>query len=339
MTHSYTPEIPAILNQWGLKALEWEKVKDVYQVQTDDGLKNLKLSPLNPKRLRFVHQVINHLSTNGFTKLCPLIPTQNGANYYHDQHYAYTLFDWIPGRQCNIKDQSELVGATKLLAEFHLRSAGFKVPPDSHPRLQLGKCPVHFARHHQELLEFKSLARSRPNDAIAQLYLEHVEFFLPFASQAILSLKASRYWDLVARARVEHPFCHGDPAARNFILTPGAEIWMIDFDSCRIDLPLMDLIKFCRRVMKKYNWRLEIAKALFGAYHSVNPLSSDELEVIKAVLCFPQKFWRLAVRHFHQHQRYTPERTLEKLRKYLDDQATFAKFQTDFNSFDLIRES
>ena len=146
-------------------------------------------------------------------------------------------------------------------------------------------------------------------------------------------LKASNYSRQVAEAELDHPFCYGDPAARNFILTPEGRVSMIDFDSCRLDLPVMDLVKFIRRVMKKYNWSYPIARLIMDSYQTVNPISQEELGVMKAVFYFPQKFWRISTRYFHQHSEYSPERLLRKLHKCLENKTAFYQFPYLFDSY------
>ncbi|HYH02892.1 MAG TPA: CotS family spore coat protein [Bacillota bacterium] len=327
------PDIRRIISHWGLMALKWEKVKDVYKVKTNRGLKNLKVSPLNVQRLTFVHHAVNHLARNGFQMMKPLIPTTSLTTYVCHNGKAYSLFDWIDGRQSNFNDLNELINSGKILAEFHRRSAGFTPPAHSNMRNQIGKCLHHFEERYQQLLDYTEIARHSPDDPFAQIYLTNLPFFLPMAERAITRLKNSDYQQLVQQAQSQQTFCHGDPAARNFIVTHRHQMYMIDFDSCRLDLPIMDLIKFTRRVLKKYNWSYPIAKMLIDAYQEVNRLNLSELEVMKAVFYFPQKFWRMSNRHFAKHNHHTPERELHKFEKYLSNRNQLAQFETDFDSY------
>jgi CotS family spore coat protein len=322
-----------ILGYWGLKALKWEKVKDVYKVRTNYGYKNLKVSPLNLKRLTFVHQAIGHLQRQGFPRMYPILPTRNGGTYVCVAGKAFSLFDWIEGQQCNFSSSTELSESSKILAEFHLYSTGFVPPPHSNMRDQIDKCLKHFEERYQELLDFAVIAQHTPDDTFARQYLTNLPFFLPMAQRAIHKLRHSAYGQLIQLARTRGTFCHGDPAARNFILTPQRQVFMIDFDSCRLDLPVMDLIKFTRRVMKKQHWQYPVAKFLIDAYRQVQPLSPGELEVMKAVFYFPQKFWRMAHRHFKSHSGASAERALHKFEKYLSNKLALAQFEVDFESY------
>ncbi len=338
MLKGYRPDLEMILANWGLKPLQSEKIKDVFKVVTAHGVKNLKVSPLKPNRLVFVHQAIQHLIQRGFTKMNPIIPTGKGKTYVSDGQYAYTLFDWIEGRQCNIANQAELLEATRILAEFHQYSFGFVPPSHSNMRKQLGKCLDHFEERFANLQEYRRTARRTLNDDFARIYLENCDYFISLAAQSIVKLEQSNYNELIIGAGYEQPFCYGDPAARNFILTPEGRVLMIDFDSCRLDLPVMDLVKFIRRVMKKYDWSYSIARLMVDAYQEVRPISRDELGVMKAVFYFPQKFWRISTRYFHQHNNYPPERLLRKLCKCLEKKTAFYQFPFLFDSYQINPE-
>lgn len=333
MLKGYQPDLESILANWGLRPIRSEKIKDVFKVNTVQGVKNLKVSPLKPRRLIFVHQAVQYLTNGGFSKMNPIVPTLKGETYISDGQYAYTLFDWIEGCQCNFANQSELVEATQVLAELHRHTFGFIPPPHSNTRKQLGKCLNHFEERFDNLHEYQQMARQMPNERFARVYLENCDYFIALAAQAIAKLKTSNYSELVNRAGIEHPFCYGDPAARNFILTPNERVLMIDFDSCRLDLPIMDLIKFIRRVMKKYRWSFPIARLIVDAYQAVNPISPDELGVMKAVFYFPQKFWRISTRYFHRHGDYYPDRLLRKLQKCLQNKKAFYQFPFLFDTY------
>ncbi len=333
MTNTTHSDLQQILDHWELELYRFEKVRDVYKVYTQNGLKNLKLSPLVPGRILFVHHAIAHLNQRGFSKMTPLIPTKTGETSVFDPNFAYTLFDWIEGRQCDYRNKTELVDSMKVLADFHQKTSGFTPPPTSNMRDHLGKCLKHFEERYQDLLRFKELALTLPKDQFAASYLANVEAYLTMAAEAIAKMKKSDYHTLVEQARLKKTFCHGDPATRNFILTPENEIFMIDFDSCRLDLPIMDAIKFTRRIMKKYRWQYPVAKLVIDSYQAVNPLSSSELAVMKAVFFFPQKFWRLAIRYFDQHAAYGPARLLRKFQKYVRNKDHMVQFQQQFSNY------
>ncbi len=327
------PDLKEITSAWGLELYRAEQVKDVYRIETNQGVKNLKVSPLNPKQLDFVHQAVLHLSQNGFQKMTPLIKTLSGKTYVDDGTAAYTLFNWIDGKQCKLRSERELAQATAVLAEFHLYSRGFTPHSQTKLRSRVGKCSKNFVKRSQELLEYKKIAAQMPGDRFAELYLKNIDYYLPLATNAIQLLEQSPYPELVAAYQLRRPFAHGDPAARNFILTPEKQIYLIDFDSCRLEMPILDLIKFARRVLKKHHWKFEVFSQMLTAYQQIQPFSREEFQVMQSVLSFPQKFWRMSSRYFEQRDRRSPERLTHKFEKLLKERKNFTHFQNDFQRY------
>ncbi len=331
------PNLARLLEPWGLTVFNWEKVKDVYKVETDLGRKNLKFSPLEPRRLCFVQKAIHHLIQKGFPWLRPLIPTLRGDTYISDGKYAYSLFDWIEGRQVDFSNPAEIKKSAMILADFHQKSRGFQPPEHSNMRNRLGKCLAQFQDRYQDLKNYQREALKNPKDSFAKVYLKSSPLFLAMAKQAINKIENSDYQQLVTNASLTKPFCHGDPAARNFIITPYNDVFLIDYDSCRLDLPIMDLIKLTRRVLKRESWNFQTARLLIDSYHQIKPISPSELAVIKGVFFFPQKFWRITNRYYENKHKHSKKRLLRKLAKLLSQTNNFARFLQEFDAYHLER--
>ena len=51
--------------------------------------------------------------------------------------------------------------------------------------------------------------------------------------------------------------------------------------------------------MRKCDWNIEEAKIIIDEYRNIYQLSNDELFVLKLMLEFPQKFWRVANKYYN----------------------------------------
>ena len=72
------------------------------------------------------------------------------------------------------------------------------------------------------------------------------------ASDSRRLLLSSEYPRLEEEARKVGSFIHYDVAARNFIIQDG-KAYLIDFDYCARDLPLVDLMRLMKRSLKYGN--------------------------------------------------------------------------------------
>ena len=125
------------------------------------------------------------------------------------------------------------------------------------------------------------------------MYLNCVDKFIEIAEISLSLLDGVQHPRLIKQALLEGCICHHDYSYQN-ILIKGPTTYITGFESCCEEIRIYDLVNLIRRKMRKCDWDFEKAVMLLGAYQKVAPLSSDEIHVMKAMLLFPQKFWRVA---------------------------------------------
>lgn len=307
-----------------------EPVLDVYRIETRDGAKNLKRTRLSPDKLRFVLSGLQHLHRNRFRALCLPLPTKDGTPFLDRGGWRYLLSDWIEGRQADLGRPAELSAAVRTLAAFHQASRGYRPPMESNSRFHWGNLLVSFFKRCEEMrrLALETRRRMAATGFDREIRAE-IDYYLALADFARDLLSASSYKALAAEAAEEGGLCHGDVAARNFIQTPRGDVFLIDFDGLRQDLPLMDLWKLFRRLMKTHGWDSGLGRSILRTYEDVKPLSPAELEVLLALTAFPQKYWRLASRYYGGRYAVQEESYQRKLRKYTRHREAHAAFVSD----------
>jgi len=306
---------------------EIRPVLDVFRVETATGPMNLKWARHSDEKLLFILSALRHVAANEFHSLRLPLPTVAGEPFLVHDGQHYLLSEWIDGHQVDLTQHSQLSAACQTLARFHQASSGHRPLPGVNMRARRGQLVQSFARHCHELERFplQTTGHSRLT-SFDQAIRTETDYYLALAKFALALLGGSSYVDLAAQAANDGSLCHGDVAARNFILTPSGEVCLIDFDGLRQDLPLADLWKLFRRAMKAYHWNVDLGLGILEAYESVTSLSPRELEVLLALTCFPQKFWRLANRYYGGKYQVGEDRFYRKLRKYTTERLAHAAF-------------
>lgn len=326
-----------ILAAWGYAREDIgpiQPVLDVYRVETPDGPMNLKWTRHSDAMLVFVTSALRYVTEHGFRHLCPPRPTVDGRPFHVAGGEHYLLSAWIEGTQVDLSRPEQLEASLRTLAGFHQASRGYKPPPGANQRARWGQLLESLAKRCLDLERYPIVAAARSaQTGFDRAIKAETEYYLGLAVLARELLERSAYRELAVRAASEGGLCHGDTAARNFIRAPGGEVYLIDFDGLRQDLALTDLWKLFRRAMKRFNWSFEAGQAMLQAYESVQPLSAAELEVLLALLSFPQKFWRLASRYYSGEYSWDEERFLRKLRKYTQQRQAHAAFISSFAAF------
>lgn len=85
------------------------------------------------------------------------------------------------------------------------------------------------------------------------------------------------------------------------------------FEHFRMDVQVLDLYYFLRKVMEKHKWKESLGRAMLEAYAEVRPFAPGELEVIALKTAYPEKFWKTANTYYHSNKAWIPEKSVEKL--------------------------
>lgn len=320
-----------LMQTWNYQAKRIEPIRDVYKVSTTRGTVALKGNLLPPEQMQFIHSFLHYLQDQGFTQVLTAIPTPDGRDFIVMEGVVYSLYHWIDGKRPNFRHLDELNDACRALAKMHHACTGFHPPAGSRPRKRWGRLiDIHKKRRH-DLTQFAEIAKEkRYPSRFDREYLKHLPDYLNLADQSLALLNADEYNNLVHEGKQKGYVCHGDVAERNFIRTPDGETWIIDLDSCRLDLPVMDLVKFTRRILKKSHWSPNVAQNVISSYHQVYPLSPEEIRLFEAMIMFPQKFWRIADRYYNKSKFFSEEKAYLKLKNVLRQKDDFLKFLDNY---------
>ena len=316
-----------LLQSWSLQIKRIEPVLDVYKVQTDAGPKALKGCNLTPNAMQFIHSIFHYLKQQEFPSIMNAIPTSDGQDFIVSEGMVFALYDWIEGRRPKFQRSDELSEACKTMASLHKASLGYHPPPGLRPRRRWGRLVESQNKHRQDLSDFAEMAKKkRYLTRFDREYLRHLPEYLDIASQSIELLNSEEYTKMVHEYKQKGCFCHGDVAERNFVRGLDGLTYLIDLDSARLDLPVMDLVKLTRRVLKKSRWNPSVAQTIIGSYQGVYSLSSEEIRLFGAVMTFPQKFWRIADRYYHKTKFFSEEKAFHKLHSVLRQKDAFLRF-------------
>jgi len=303
--------------------------RDIYILTTLKGKKVLKKSPFSPERIMFIHGAKEHLYQNNFKSLDSFLCTVDGYPYINFQDEIYTLSDYPEGRQCDFDDREDVIKAANLLARLHKASKGYVPPENSKVQDDLGKLPAYFNKRFAELRRLKKIAGKR-RSSFDRLFLQHADYFCNRAEKVIEQLGGGEYESAVDAARHEKVFCHHDFTHNNLICSDN-RISVINFDYCRYELKVYDVANFIRRKMRKCKWDIEEAGVILKEYLSVEKISREEFFVMKLMLQFPQKFWRVANKYYNSKRNLAEKAFYINLQEAVDEVCYHERFMDRFD--------
>lgn len=301
-----------------------------YILDTDQGRKYLRQCQCSENRILYVHDAKQHLVNHGFTTLDTYSVALDGHPYMTLDNQNYILTPFIEGRECEFGDDGDAVKASVALSAMHKASKGFKAKSGLSISNELGKLPENLTKRYDEVLRMRRKAE-RERGAFDYIYLDCVDKFIALAEESLLLLEGPEYPRLVKKTQNEGGICHHDYSYQN-ILMKGPTTYITGFESCGEEIRIYDLVNLLRRKMRKCNWNPQKASMLLEAYSDPEPLTKDEAVVMKAMLLFPQKFWRVANRYYNSRRSWAQKNFTGMLEEVVAEYHEHVRFMKQYDS-------
>lgn len=270
-----------------VKFKDTEKQRAVFKVTSDNKNYCLKKVYYDEGNLLFVYSAMEWLYRNNIL-LPKLLPSIDNNRFIYYDDMLFILTPWVEGEKCNFDSLIDIRLSIKTLAKLHKCSKNFKPILGSTNRTGLDDYYLSINKHFNDILETANLA-STYKDKFSRIYLDNLDNNLSLAK---LSLEIASSID---NTNLNVSLCHGDYVNKN-ILINNDDVWIIDFDKCKIDYCAHDLAYFLRRLLKRSttNWNPALTIDIINTYNKFNNLTQSDLKYILAYLAFPQKFWKIS---------------------------------------------
>ena len=308
-----------ILEQYDLEVLRSYGGRGGIMLETKDGLKMIKEFAGSRAKLPLEQRVLGILAERGVCAVDQVQANKEGELVtIGDYETPYIIKDWPPGRECDPKNEEELLKSMRLLARVHRELRGVLRTEGAERRRILGADrSEELEKHNREMKRARNFIRTRQKKGEFELlYLQCAETIFQNGADALELLKASSSEKLYQQAVDGEHLCHGEYVHHN-ILLQRQETALVNFSRFEINVQMNDVSQFLRKIMEKHNWNGGLAERMLTAYERERPLSGEERAYLAASLCYPEKAWKLVHHYYHTNKAWVPEKSAEKLQVFL----------------------
>ena len=274
----------------------------------------LKETKLSERRALFLYDALSEIERCGNVKVDTPVFTKEGELRAASREGAfYMLKKWYQGRECDVRQEQDVVRAAAKLAVLHkdMEKLAVKIRPGADVQ---GKNPVEeVRRYNRELKKIRSFIRSRPvkND-FEILFLENFEKMYRTADDILARMETSGCRKLFEESVSKGSVVHGDYNYHNLIMLRD-DIAVTDFEHMHTDIQIKDFCYFLRKAMEKNQWKQKTGQKILEAYEEVRPLSDREKEFAALSLAYPGKFKKIAGSYYRSNKAHLSEKNVEKL--------------------------
>lgn len=271
-----------------IKFKDTDKQRAVYKIENSSTSYCLKKVYFNEEELLFVYSAIEWLYRCGLN-VPRILPTLNKDRYIAYDNMLFILTPWIEGSKCSYDNPENVVDASFTLGKMHKVTKNFIPIKGSLKRCGFDDIYSSTMKHMNQLLNCSNAAYKH-DDKFSKLFLKYFDDIIKLVK---LSLETAAS---INKDNLTTSLCHLDYVNKNLIFDENENLWIIDFDKCKIDYCYHDIGYFLRRLLKRDNtkWDLELAINSIKNYEKNHKLNIDDYKAILSYLSFPQKYWKIS---------------------------------------------
>lgn len=329
-----------VLRQYDLNVYRVNRGRGGMILNTDIGIK-LFLECIRPDKYYEREDVLTRaVSEKGFHKIDTYLRnTQGGLVSSDDDGKRYVLKDWFDGRECNVKDVSDICSAVNVLARLHNALNGVAGEWVAESQIcmleaessagveqttaqftdrvirQTNETEMRntYARHMKELkLASNYLKNKKRKSEFEQIAYKNIGSFYEEAVSAVAMLNDHQFDERFGDAKKTGELCHGSYNYHNVLFGGGAAA-VTNFDKYKNECQISDLYQFMRKILEKYDWDIQIAYKMMDEYDKVKSIDDTDLELLASMFAFPEKFWKVINYYFNSSKAWIPPKSIEKL--------------------------
>ena len=308
-----------VLEQYNIEVKGTRRIRGAFFCDTNEGTMLLKETKISARRAPLLYEALSRIEKRGNVKVDTPIFSKDGELLVTSREgTVYMLKRWYQGRECDIRQEGELLKAAGQLAILHreLDAVSAELESVSLPDLFPGrKSPLEeIMRHNRELKKVRSFIRGRvAKNEFEYLYLESLEKMYGMAEKVLQKMEESGCEDLYEESMRRGSLVHGDYNYHNLLMLKEG-MAVTGFEHMRVDIQMRDLYYFMRKAMEKHHWKQKTGQKLLEAYEEERPIRPQEREYLGLFLAYPEKFWKTADSYYRSNKAWLPEKCVEKLR-------------------------
>lgn len=313
-----------VLGQYELEIRTLRRGRGAWVCETDQGLKLLREYKGTQKRLEFEEEVLRTIREQGGARVDQYVRNkENELVSVAGDGCRYIVKDWYGDRECNIKDDQEIITTVSRIAELHKNMR--KVPLQEEWNLgSILSEPMarEMDRHNKELRRTRNFISGKRKKSDFELCV--MGNFSMFHEQAIEAQKGLERMETEGRAP-ERFLCHGELNQHHILIGPGYTA-VIEFNKMHLGVQAADLYHFIRKVMEKHGWNLRLGMRMLEVYDRILPMDKEEREYLYYLFLYPEKYWKQLNFYFNANKAWIPARNVEKLQNLEAQQADRNRF-------------
>lgn len=307
--------IADLVAQYELEVYRAGRVKGAWMLETGEGLKRLAGCSYSEGKICFEQRLKKHIREQGFEEVDCFVSTREG-NFLVQGPYneMFVMRDWFYGEECDVKSTEQIAALAETLARLHIAMSGFYVTEEEKVYCMQPRVPEVLEKRNKELRRVRTYIRGKKQkSSFEQKFLSRFSEQYELAEQAAELLEVKEYEEYYAKALEKGCMLHGNYTHHSVIALSENAFAVTDFEHTMAGIPIHDFYQLFRKMMEKWDWDVSVGDALLESYDRVRRISPEEYRLLRVLVSYPEKFWKVANQYYNNRKSWIPEKNMQKL--------------------------
>ena len=306
----------SVLENYDMEVIRTFKGRGTIICDTTKGLRVLKEyngSTEKLELLELLQEKVNHIVRTDM-----IVRNKEGELFCKDSDgITYIVKEQIEGRDCNYKNEEEILQAFRAMAKLH------QTMRDNSD--MAGSMPIHYyveemEKHTKECRRVRNyLRRLKIKTDFERALLQEYNYFMERAEDIMQKAMEEDREEYENFVRTNGFFCHGDYQYHNVIFVKN-DIAVINLERFAPDSGVRDFYLLFRKISEKSDWSLALGEKMLAAYESNRSFTPMERKQLYYRLAYPDKFWKIVNFYYNSKKSWIPDKNMEKLENLVNQE-------------------
>lgn len=303
-----------IQGEYGLKIYNMHEGDKGVLVYTDCGDKFFKKIKKDESQVLFIASAYNHIKDRGFKDVSAICKTKDGRYYSRYDGSLYILEDSMRGKYFSIDSEEDGRKIGEEMARFHEAADCFIPETGSRAKVDWGRWIDKLKVQSMRLNKFKEIAEAKSiKTRFDKMFLKHAYEYCKKSEEAYRILRDNGYMGKVYKSMQTNQLCHKTFKKHSIFTVDNGDIFLTGMENCSYDIIETDLVSLFESCIGSRG--LPYLESVISGYSCIRPLDTDSMNIIKALLLQPGRFYKVANIYYGKRKNYNEYELTKKLER------------------------
>lgn len=292
------------MGQYDIKVKKYHYAKSHFYLETEKGLFILRKTIATKEQIQFEYELGENMLAKGFPYINPIFLTKKKTPYVVSQDKVYVLQPYLVGEEIDFQNAEDLKQAIIILANFHQLAKDMAIGEKSVDEMSFKNPYEAFHKRYVESQRLrKSIGKTGSKTPFETMYIKDYKVYQSLQEMALEKIDCAMGEKLTQMVKEHQTVAHNDYSYHTVEKNKDGEFKMTELDSCGYGIQITDIANVLTKVMQKNNWNITLLHDLLNSYESQRTLSSEERNMLKALLIFPGKYAKICNNYLNSKRR------------------------------------